>query len=310
MLDFFKKIDNFQYALIFLILTGCHDGSLSVNRKVPIKNIDGYCQILDVHDLKNQYDCLIKSSSLGNPVDQYNLSIFYENIDKSKSIFWLEKSALQNYERAQHNLGIKYLEGDGITKDIIMAEKWARIAIDNGFVYSYNTLGLISLENGKFHHANKMFLIAANAGSLAAKYNLGMRYQYGEGVVQNMEKAIQIYQETAKEGYVLSYVNLGIMYSKGWGTTKNKALAKKYLNIAARDGNKTAQFYLGRAIIYKEIDGTTEDGIGLLQQALIQGCQPALPILLKVKTTDNLNFDIPESKQNDESCGFYKGFIP
>ena len=62
---------------------------------------------------------------------------------------WYRKAADQGYADAQHNLGVMYLNGDGVPKDSAEAVKWFRKAAEQGLADSqYNLGGLYANGNG------------------------------------------------------------------------------------------------------------------------------------------------------------------
>ncbi len=79
----------------------------------------------------------------------------------------LYNAAEQGNCEAQYQLGLKYLNGDGVPHSLVQAAQW-------------------------FHSA-------AELGQVDAQYQLGLRYERGEGVPQNSQQAWQ-WLMTAAEG--------------------------------------------------------------------------------------------------------------
>ena len=52
--------------------------------------------------------------------------------DLVKSAEWLTKSAMQGEAKAQFNLGNMYYIGRGVEQDLEKAQKWYRMAMDQG----------------------------------------------------------------------------------------------------------------------------------------------------------------------------------
>lgn len=57
-------------------------------------------------------------------------------------------------------------------------------------------------EKGDFEKSIPYLLEAANRGNARAQYSLGYMYQKGEGVNQDIDKAKEYYQLSAKQGHV------------------------------------------------------------------------------------------------------------
>lgn len=79
-----------------------------------------------------------KSAIRGDAVAQYNLGMMYLNgdgvrMDDAKAVYWLTKAAEKGDSRAQFNLGWFYANGSlNIPPDYKEARKWFQMAHDNG----------------------------------------------------------------------------------------------------------------------------------------------------------------------------------
>ncbi|MGO2758855.1 tetratricopeptide repeat protein [Psychrobacter sp.] len=73
-----------------------------------------------------------------------------------------------------------------------------------------------------------------------AKYNLGTMYYGGEGVRQDYQKALELYQLAANQGDVDAQYNLGYMYDNGKGIRQNKASAKEWFGKACDNGDQSS----------------------------------------------------------------------
>lgn len=67
---------------------------------------------------------------------------------------------------------------------------------------------------------SKLEKLAAE-GDTAAQYRIGYRYQHGEGVVEDKEKAAFFYEKAASVGPVRAMNNLGLMFLEGDGVVKD-----------------------------------------------------------------------------------------
>ena len=85
----------------------------------------------------------------GDAYSQYALASFYNSgqgveLDSRQAVIWYKKSAEQNNDLAQYSLGAMYEFGDGgLEKSQDEADKWYRLAADNGNYFALNKLGLI-----------------------------------------------------------------------------------------------------------------------------------------------------------------------
>jgi TPR repeat protein len=53
---------------------------------------------------------------------------------------WFQKAAQQNYSKAQYNIGVMYILGEGVPSDYIKAYAWLSLAYTNGEQRAKNVL--------------------------------------------------------------------------------------------------------------------------------------------------------------------------
>ena len=73
----------------------------------------------------------------------------------------------------------------------------------------------------------------ANAGDAEAQFNLGVMYDAGLGVPQDLVEAVAWYRQAAEQGYADAQYNLGLMYANGAGVPQDDVEAYKWSNLAA-----------------------------------------------------------------------------
>ena len=91
--------------------------------------------------------------------------------------------------------------------------------------------------------AAKWFSLASDQGHAPAKWRLAMLYYHGSGLTQDYKKAVDLYHSAAKQGDVYSQKSLGVMYSKGFGVPKDNIIAYSWFHIARVNGFKLAEKY-------------------------------------------------------------------
>jgi len=92
--------------------------------------------------------------------------------------------------------------------------------------------GYLGLQKD-LRQALELFREAAELGSIAALFNLGVVYSRGDGVEQDSEKAAEFYKKAAMQGHVESRTNLG----NHVGRKGNYDLAAKHFLISAKMGH-------------------------------------------------------------------------
>jgi len=97
----------------------------------------------------------------------------------------------------------------------------------------------------------------AEKGDAAAQRTLGVKYEQGDGVSQNAEKAAEWYRKAALQGDGIAALDLGVLYWTGAGLPQDREKATQWYRRAARQKNATAMFNLGAA--YYDGEGVRAD---------------------------------------------------
>lgn len=125
--------------------------------------------------------------------------------ESQKGLEFIKKSAQMGNSEAQYGLGAAYREGEGIERDAEKAFVWTKKSAENGF--------------------------------LDAEFNIAHMYHNGIGTTVDEKAAIEWYTVAADKGHVDAQYNLGNIY----GQKKKNSLARKYLRMAALNGQAEAQ---------------------------------------------------------------------
>ena len=178
--------------------------------------------------------------------------------------------------KAQYNLGVSYLRGDGVAKNPNEAVKWFEKAAGQDYAYANYALGIrdedslnfffsklaIAADNGvaeaQFRigrgcanrwnndvEAVKWYRKAADQGLADAQFNLGRCYYNGFGVTQDFTEAVKWYRKAAEQSNVYAQFTLGVCYILGLGAAENYEEAAKWYRKAAEQGFAEAQYGLG-----------------------------------------------------------------
>lgn len=87
---------------------------------------------------------------------------------------------------------------------------------------------------------------AARSGDAVAQHNLGVMYENGDGVPQDLAQAVYWYRKAAEQGNANAQTNLGSAFDYGKGVTEDNVSAVSWYRKAAEQGNPKAQFNLAR----------------------------------------------------------------
>lgn len=155
-------------------------------------------------DMQKAYAWYLKAAESGQEYYQFKLGEFHEkgtvgNVDMQKAFEWYEKAANNGYSSAQDWIADYYYGKENYPA----AAEWYLKAAENGSFSSQNRLGVMYLE-GKgvskdLKKALEWFLKSAQ-GNHWGQYNAGMCYEYGFGVAKNSATAKEWYLKALAGG--------------------------------------------------------------------------------------------------------------
>ncbi len=90
-----------------------------------------------------------------------------------------------------------------------------------------------AFERGDYDAAFPGFLSGAEAGYVAAQYNLALMYRRGLGVPQDLAKAAEWYLRTARQGDARAQLAIGLMYAEGLGVPEDCVQAHMWCNLSS-----------------------------------------------------------------------------
>jgi len=117
--------------------------------------------------------------------------------------------------------------------------------------------GFAAIERKDYATALAKFRSAAQQGSVAAQFNLGLMYDMGHGVAQDYKEAVRWYQRAAQQGLAQAQYTLGLMYNNGQGIAQDYNEAVRWYKLAAKQGYKAAHNNLG--VMYFNGQGVAQD---------------------------------------------------
>ena len=160
------------------------------------------------------------AADAGSSEGQHRLALVYAlglagtPRNDSRAVELFEKAAAAGNARAQLNLGILYLRGQGVTADLIQARAW--------------------LEK------------AAAGGDPQALYALGRALSETAGqAVADPLRAADLYRRAAEKGHALASLRYGLALSEGNGIKRDPVAAQRWLIQAQEAGIPEAALALG-----------------------------------------------------------------
>lgn len=170
----------------------------------------------------------------------------YSQKDYKQAIDYFLKAGDKGSIEALNALGVCFMHGHGVDKDIDFAIKLFQTASKEGNSVSSYLLGFLYFTGTDiaqdYNLAFYWYSKAADQGNIACLNNLGVCYRYGYGVAKDMTKAFEYFQEAAKFIDRKAQTNLGECYQYGYGVDKDYGQAL-YWYLKAAEGEYDGAFY-------------------------------------------------------------------
>jgi|SRR5579871_506647 len=143
--------------------------------------------------------------------------------------------------RAETVLGLRYLDGAGVTRNDTTGAQWLERAAGHGEPVAQYRLATL-YESGKGLKADRAqavrwYQAAAAAGNCKAMHNLAVAYAQGSGVTKDLPEAARWFSKAAALGLADSEFNLAVLYERGEGVPQSLLDAYKWYTIAAQQGD-------------------------------------------------------------------------
>lgn len=174
-------------------------------------------------------------------------------------IAWLRQAARQERDpHAMYALAMAYLSGEGVDQAEYLAEEWLlKAAQEKGYPEAMHALGNLyqqEMNDSSYQKAVTWYQKAIYAGSVDAKVDLGLMYEFGRGLRRDMVAALKLYRSAAQAGSAQGMLAVGQSYHKGVGGPRDYKKAMVWYRRAACAGSADAMNSIG--VLY-------ENGLGV-----------------------------------------------
>ena len=159
------------------------------------------------------------------------------------AVAYLRKAAQKGNAEAAYELGKLYQYGNGVQRDLEMADEMLCESAKSGYVPAYVLLGKIRFDSKKYASAWKWFYKAAEQRDPTALY-----YAF-------------------------------LFYRNGYHVTKNDTIAARYLDQAVKAGSAEANLYMAKEALAKKETGTA---ISYFLFAATNGTRVLIVLFLKI----------------------------
>ena len=203
---------------------------IRIDNEVPTLNI-----LSNVIDLADNYYNLEKFTKLINDC------IAGENQFVCIGPYFDHNKLDGKIQRFVNLLGLKTYYSKTFTKGtFVEGHDWTcQVVICNTNSQGFNESGAL-LENHNIFSLRK----AAEQGDANAQCNLGVCYEYGQGVDKDETEATKWYRKAAEQGNANAQFNLGVCYYYGRGIKRSLNNAAEWLKRSAEQGNRDSQYYI------------------------------------------------------------------
>ncbi|MGA8152733.1 MAG: tetratricopeptide repeat protein [Terriglobales bacterium] len=199
---------------------------------VPIDDVIAYTWFLLAQDFGSQ--------SAVDAVKRMNAdkgSLEVEALEKAGDMFWKNDDMPRSYSDAIH---------------------WYRKAADRGSTSAQVALAGVLLQGpdaeSTYPEVHQLCEKAAGVRYAPGAYCLGVLYQHGRGVTQDLRLAARWFGEAADLGNTPAMLRLGEMYRKGDGVKQDKIAAYEFVFLA--DASDLAEAKQEKATLEKELTPT------------------------------------------------------
>jgi TPR repeat protein len=186
---------------------------------------------------RSEYDAvryLRESADLGYAPAQTALGALMERgtgvlPSQTEALALYKKAAGQNDPIAMWVVGRMYLNGEGVIRDRLEAEKWLRRSAESGNEFGQFLYGLAK-EEVEYQEAPQWFRKAANKGLIQAQRKLGLALKNGRGVPVDKAEAYQWLLLAAENGDNTAGIELTALESD-LGSHQVQAIKKRVRDL-------------------------------------------------------------------------------
>ena len=164
--------------------------------------------------------------------------------EKTEAVSELEYLAEEGSSEAALLLGKAWRDGLCAPPWEEEAERWFRIAAEDGNSQARHDLGVLLLERGKNDEGIDLLVKAANQGNANAMYRLGKEALTGTAMRKNVPWAITVLTYAAEAGHAYAQYTLGKLYLQGEDIPEDREQAFYWLEEAATQGHAHAEYLL------------------------------------------------------------------
>ena len=151
-----------------------------------------------------------------------------------------------------------------------------------------------------YTEAVRLYRLAAAQGHAGAQFSLGYMFDYGNGIAEDHVEAVRLYRLAVAQGHACAQFSLGVMFLNGLGVAKDEAQAMQLFRLAAAQGHKRAQDLLDKLL--RQSQGLAQDRAkdSQIRPDLLKKTQKIFqPSQVEDTTENNIVMTVVEIKENN-----------
>ena len=156
----------------------------------------------------------------------------------------LRAEAAKGKPAAEYEVGVRLVEGNGVTANTQEGLRWLKRAAASGLAPAHLWIGSlyergVGVEKSP-NLARTHYAAAAEKGNAKAMHNLAVLYAEGIDGRRDYKTAARWFERAAERGIADSQYNLGVLLARGIGVNRNAVESYKWLALAALQGDRDA----------------------------------------------------------------------
>lgn len=193
-------------------------------------------------------------------------------ISPSEGERWLRSSAQDGDLYAMEKLGLRLLNGDGLTKSVDEGRGWLTKSAELGNPFAMEKLAEYILDESgtpdSSAEGERWLRNAVEHGHRFAAVSLGSRLIKGDGLAPDPQQGEQLLREAAKQDSQIAMIKLGTYLLSGCGLNQNREEGLRWLRRAGAT-NADQLLELGLHLYQKSLTAATKAGRGLAREASV-----------------------------------------
>ena len=163
----------------------------------------------------------------------------------ASAIKWMETAAERGHSESQVTLMKMYGLGKGVEIDHEKALRWAKVAAARGSGEAKGTLAIAHAAGLGGFRTNLQVAVAlleeaARDGDALCQVDLGEFYVHGRGVLKNPARALDLFRRAATNCHAVAFLDLGKCYHSGTAVPSDNVEAFKWYSLAIMFGDDKA----------------------------------------------------------------------